>query len=31
VDTLVEQRWILSEDRAALLRRGEQEWAATTK
>jgi len=26
VDALVQQRWILSEDRAALLHRGEQEW-----
>jgi len=31
VDGLVEQRWILPEDRASLLRRGEQEWAETTK
>jgi hypothetical protein len=27
VDTLVKERWILEEDRAALLQRGEQEWA----
>jgi hypothetical protein len=26
VDDLVQQRWILPEDRAALLQRGEQEW-----
>ena len=26
VDDLVKQRWILPEDREALLRRGEQEW-----
>jgi hypothetical protein len=26
VDSLVQQRWILPEDRAALLHRGEQEW-----
>ena len=31
VDVLVEQRWILPEDRASLLHRGEQEWAGTTK
>ncbi len=31
VDALVEQRWILPEDRAALLHRGEQEWIASTK
>jgi hypothetical protein len=31
IDDLVEQRWILPEDRAALLRRGEQEWAESTK
>jgi hypothetical protein len=30
-DDLVQQRWILPEDRAALLHRGELEWAATTK
>jgi hypothetical protein len=30
-DGLVQQRWILPEDRAALLRRGELEWATTTK
>ena len=28
---LVKQRWILPEDREALLRRGEQEWAEATK
>ena len=31
VDDLVNQRWILEEDRAALLRRGEQEWSAATQ
>ena len=31
VDALVEQRWILPEDRASLIHRGEQEWAGTTK
>ena len=31
VDDLVKQRWILEEDRAALLHRGEQEWDEATK
>jgi len=31
VDALVLQRWILPEDRAALLHRGEQEWSASTR
>jgi hypothetical protein len=31
VDDLVQQRWILPEDRAALIHRGEQEWTETTK
>jgi Alpha/beta hydrolase domain len=31
VDELVKQRWILPEDRAALMHRGEQEWAEATK
>jgi Alpha/beta hydrolase domain len=31
VDDLVQQRWILPEDRAALLHRGELEWATSTK
>lgn len=31
LDELVKQRWILPEDRAALLHRGELEWAETTK
>jgi hypothetical protein len=31
VDQLVQQRWILPEDRAALIHRGEQEWTETTK
>lgn len=31
VDDLVKQRWILPEDRVALLHRGEQEWAEATK
>src|ERR1700733_13042368 len=31
VDDLVQQRWILPEDRAALLHRGEQEWNAGTR
>jgi len=30
-DELVKQRWILPEDRAAVLGRGEQEWAEATK
>ena len=31
VDELVKQHWILPEDRAALIHRGEQEWAEATK
>jgi hypothetical protein len=31
VDDLVEQRWILPEDSAALLHRGEEEWAQATR
>jgi hypothetical protein len=31
VDELVQQRWILPEDRAALIHRGEQEWSEITK
>ncbi len=31
VDSLVKQRWILPEDRDAVLHRGEQEWAEATK
>ena len=31
LDELVKQRWILEEDRSALLRRGEQEWDEATK
>jgi hypothetical protein len=31
VDDLVKQRWILPEDREALIHRGEQEWAEATK
>jgi hypothetical protein len=31
VDALVKQRWILPEDRAAMLARGEQEWVVATK
>ncbi len=31
VDVLVKQRWILTEDRANLLHRGEQEWEELTK
>jgi hypothetical protein len=31
VDNLVKQRWILPEDRAALVHRGEQEWDEATK
>ncbi len=31
VDELVKQRWILPEDRDALIHRGEQEWAEATK
>jgi hypothetical protein len=31
VDYLVKQRWILPEDSAALLHRGEQEWAEATR
>jgi hypothetical protein len=28
IDELVKERWILPEDRTALLKRGEAEWAA---
>jgi Alpha/beta hydrolase domain len=31
VDDLVQQRWVLPEDRAALFHRGELEWSASTK
>lgn len=31
LDELVQQRWILSEDRDAVLQRGEQEWDLATK
>ena len=31
LDGLIKQRWILPEDRAALLMRGEQEWIESTK
>jgi alpha/beta hydrolase family protein len=31
LDQLVKQRWILDEDRPALIRRGEQEWKEATK
>ena len=31
VDELVEQRWILPEDKASLLNRGQEEWAEATK
>jgi hypothetical protein len=31
LDELVKQRWILEEDRAAVLERGEKEWADATK
>lgn len=31
VDDLVKQRWILPEDREALIHRGEEEWAEATK
>jgi hypothetical protein len=31
LDELVKQRWILPEDRAALLRRGDQEWDEAAK
>jgi hypothetical protein len=31
VDTLVAQRWILKEDRDALLDRGKAEWEETVK
>jgi hypothetical protein len=30
-DELVKQRWILPEDREALIQRGEQEWSESTK
>jgi hypothetical protein len=30
-DDLVKQRWILPEDRASLIQRGEEEWAEATK
>jgi hypothetical protein len=31
IDNLVEQRWILPEDKAALLARGEEEWTVSTQ
>jgi hypothetical protein len=31
LDDLVKQRWILPEDRDAVLSRGEQEWSEATK
>jgi hypothetical protein len=31
LDDLIQQRWILPEDRAVLLHRGEEEWAEATK
>jgi hypothetical protein len=31
VDDLVKQRWLLPEDREALVNRGEQEWSEVTK
>ena len=31
VDDLITQRWILPEDREAVLERGEQEWAQATQ
>jgi alpha/beta hydrolase family protein len=31
VDELIRQRWILQEDRGAVIHRGEQEWAEATK
>jgi hypothetical protein len=31
VDALVKERWILEEDRAQLVHRGEQEWDDATK
>ena len=31
VDDLVQRRWILPEDRAALIHRGDEEWAENTK
>jgi hypothetical protein len=31
LDVLVKERWILSEDRTALLDRGKLEWAEATK
>jgi hypothetical protein len=31
VDDLVEQRWVLPEDREDLIHRGEQEWVEATK
>lgn len=31
LDQLVKQRWILEEDRAPLVRRGQQEWAQATR
>ncbi|PYX69619.1 MAG: hypothetical protein DMG78_21515, partial [Acidobacteria bacterium] len=30
-DELVKQRWILPEDREAVIQRGEQEWTEATK
>ena len=31
IDGLVQQRWVLPEDRAALLHRGQQEWDEAVK
>jgi hypothetical protein len=31
LDSLIKQRWILPEDREAMLQRGEQEWAQAMK
>jgi hypothetical protein len=31
LDELVKQRWIMPEDRAALLERAKQEWALATR
>jgi Alpha/beta hydrolase domain len=31
LEELIQQRWILEEDRAALMQRGELEWAEATK
>ena len=31
LDSLIQQRWVLPEDRDAMMHRGEQEWSEATK